>query len=85
MPVDAPVDVARTRGRGPCPWARPMQTCTYVYVWMYVCMYVHANSICIHAFPSQIEIVYNKQKLLHGDFEITPPIRQGILMPKRTA
>ena len=54
-------------------------------VCMYVCVYVHANSICIHVFPSQIEIVYNKQKLLHGDFEITPPIRQGILMPKRTA
>ena len=30
-------------------------------------------------------LVHNKQKLLHGDFEITPPIRQGILMSKRTA
>ena len=57
----------------------------YVRVCMDVCMHVDANSICIHAFPSQIEIVYNKQKLLHGDFEITPRIRQGILMPKRTA
>ena len=43
------------------------------------------NFISIHVSPRQIAFVHNKQKLLHGDFEITPPIRQGILMSKRTA
>ena len=61
-----------------------MYVCVYVYVYVYVCVCTRQ----LHLYPlspSQNEIVHNKQKLLHGNFEITPPIRQGFLMPKRTA
>ena len=75
-----------------------MYVCTYVrtyvrtYVCMHVCMYIYIYMcVCTRqlylytCFPSQNEIVHNKLKLLHGNFEITPPIRQGFLMPTRTA